>query len=99
MFDYTQAEKQQALSAFFSDTENLKLIIMPSKQKKKYIVLKIIAELFSDQKSYTEKEVNAILEAVHDDYVTLRRYLVDYRILAREADGSRYWLKEQKKNL
>jgi hypothetical protein len=32
-----------------------------------------------------EREVNAVLEEVHDDYVTLRRYLVDEGLLERNA--------------
>ena len=49
---------------------------------------------------YTEKEVNdtlgAWLKQVSPrgglDYVTLRRYLVEFRFLARESDGSAYWV-------
>ncbi|WP_081311928.1 DUF2087 domain-containing protein [Brochothrix thermosphacta] len=42
-------------------------------------------------KSYTEKEVNTILYNWYDDFVILRRYLVDYHFLKREDDGSLYY--------
>ena len=38
----------------------------------------------------TEKEVNSRLAEFTDDIPMLRRALVDYRCLAREADGSAY---------
>jgi hypothetical protein len=30
---------------------------------------------------------------VYDDYVTVRRYLIEYGFLDRKDDGSQYWLK------
>ena len=35
--------------------------------------------------------MNGILQEIYDDYVTIRRYLVEYRFIDREPDGSRYW--------
>jgi hypothetical protein len=43
-------------------------------------------------RAYTEKEINQALRKFTRDTASLRRYLVDYGCLAREADGSRYWL-------
>lgn len=40
----------------------------------------------------TESELNEKLSAFHDDVAVLRRYLVDYGLLERAADGSRYSL-------
>ena len=37
------------------------------------------------KREYSEREVNAVLEEFHDDYVTLRRYLVDEGLLERNA--------------
>jgi hypothetical protein len=42
---------------------------------------------------YGEKDVNKILLEVYDDYVTLRRYLIEHGILDRSRDGREYWLK------
>lgn len=37
-------------------------------------------------------EVNEILRPVYDDFVLLRRYLIDYKFLTREKDGSCYYV-------
>ena len=50
-------------------------------------------KLFEKGKSYTEFEVNEILKPVYDDYVILRRYLVDYGYLDRLDNGTSYWVK------
>jgi len=41
----------------------------------------------------TEREINTILRSAHafGDHVTLRRELVNHRLLARKADCSAYW--------
>ncbi|MMZ69439.1 hypothetical protein D1872_322810 [compost metagenome] len=49
---------------------------------------------FDTHKKYTEKEVNGILRTADTDYVTLRRYLIEYGFLDRKDDGSMYWVKE-----
>jgi hypothetical protein len=62
-----------------------------------FAVLQEIADEFQRGQAYTEKEVNQILKAVNDDYVTVRRYLIEYGYLDRKPDGSQYWLKENRK--
>jgi hypothetical protein len=64
----------------------------PRKQKEKLVLLNRISELFSPEKKYTEKEINAVLSEVHEEYVEIRRYLVDYGFLDRKPDGSSYWV-------
>jgi hypothetical protein len=68
------------------------LLAFPRKQKAKLVVLNRLAELFEPEHRYSEREINGILAAVYEDYVTLRRYLIDYGFLARKRDGSEYWL-------
>lgn len=65
---------------------------LPRKQSHKRIVLQEIVKRFEPNRFYTEKEVNEVLKDVYEDHVTLRRYLIDFSLLEREADGSRYWL-------
>ncbi|MDA8412034.1 MAG: DUF2087 domain-containing protein [Treponema sp.] len=62
----------------------------PKRQKEKLVLLKRIAERFELDRTYTETEVNRILMPIHADYVMIRRYLIDFRFLEREADGSAY---------
>ena len=45
--------------------------------------------MFEPGQAYAEKEVNKTLSAVHPDYASLRRYLVDDEFLHRR-DGF-YW--------
>jgi predicted transcriptional regulator len=74
-------------------TVNGKLTYMPPKQKKLLVVLRWVASLFQADTLYTEPEVNAILKGIYEqDYVTLRRDLVDFGYLRRERGGGKYWL-------
>ena len=72
-----------------------KVITLPRKLNKKKILLGIIAENFEIERLYSEKEVNNILVQWYDDYVILRRYLVDFKFLTREDDGSSYVKEKQ----
>ncbi|MBI5275419.1 MAG: DUF2087 domain-containing protein [Burkholderiales bacterium] len=53
---------------------------------------------FAARRNYTEKEVNALLNAHHTfgDPASLRREMVEMRLLGRLSDCSRYW-KEPKR--
>jgi hypothetical protein len=68
---------------------NGRLAQYPAARGKRRIVLEHIAAAFEPGVRYPEKMVNATLRAWHDDYATLRRYLVDELLLSRE-DGV-YW--------
>ena len=62
---------------------------IPTVAGKRRIVLEYLAAMFEPGVRYSEREVNAILRAWYDDHATLRRYLVDSGLLAREA--GQYW--------
>jgi hypothetical protein len=66
-----------------------RIITMPAKRSKRLVLLDYVAGLFDVGVHYTELEVNSRLRPVFDDYVALRRYLIDEGFLAR-ADGE-YW--------
>jgi len=85
----TSEEEKKILNTFFQDG---KLISFPAKQKRKLIILRYISALFESDRTYTEKEINQILQGVFPDFVTLRRYLVDYGFLERNPEGSKYHL-------
>jgi hypothetical protein len=66
---------------------------LPAKRKKLLVILRWLASLFQADRLYSEAEVNAVLKAVYEeDYVSLRRELVDYGYLRRERGGGKYWL-------
>jgi len=86
----TEVEKENYLKIYFLDQ---KLISFPTKQKRIIVVLQHIANFFEHKKKYSEKEVNEVLKRIYHDYVTIRRYLIEYGFLDRKADGSEYWVK------
>lgn len=65
---------------------------IPAQQKKLQAVLRHIARQFQPGRDYSERQVNAVLAGFHPDIASLRRGLISYGLLAREADGGRYWL-------
>jgi predicted transcriptional regulator len=71
----------------FLDGERLKSI--PRQWKKREVILRYLADQFKFGRRYAEKEVNEILSRTHEDYASLRRYLVDSQRLAREREI--YW--------
>ena len=86
-FDISQVERDKVLKTFFRDD---RLIAFPAREKKKLIVLERFCRLFGRGRIYTEKQVNEMIEPLYHDYVTIRRYLVDYGYFEREKDGSEY---------
>lgn len=68
-----------------------KMHAMPMKQPQIVIILDEVSLKFEGEREYTEKEVNEILSEIYEkDFVTLRRYLVDFGYLNRTRDGSVY---------
>lgn len=90
-YEITEEEAHKILKNAFETINPLKLKVLPAKEKKKFIVIGRIAEQFETGKDYTEKEVNALLKEIYEDFPTLRRHLVDYGFLSRTTDCSRYW--------
>ncbi|MBA4386197.1 MAG: ArsR family transcriptional regulator [Anaerolinea sp.] len=73
-------------------TVNHRLTHLPSKQKKLMIILCWLVSLFEKDRLYSELEVNEILKEVYEeDFVSLRRDLIDFGFLRRERGGSKYW--------
>src|SRR5919202_209884 len=66
-----------------------RLKAIPSQLKKKQVVIHWMAQKFQPGKKYSEKQVNAVLKPIHDDFATLRRELINMKYLARQ-DGV-YW--------
>jgi len=69
------------LAAFF---RNGRLETIPSRRERRQAVLVHLAGRFAPDREYAEDEVNRILQDLHTDHATLRRYLVDAGLLRRE---------------
>jgi hypothetical protein len=84
------AADQQVLRDY---TQGKILIRLPSKRGKTQIILRWLATLFEPGLMYNEAKVNEILKAVYaEDYISLRRDLIDMGYLRRERGGGKYWL-------
>ncbi len=92
-YEITQQEEQKILSTVFASMQPLRLKTFPPKEKKKMVILRTIAKEFEEGIRYSEVQVNEILKDIYPDYVTLRRYLIEYGYLERTRDGSAYWKK------
>ncbi|HAI22108.1 MAG TPA: hypothetical protein DCM14_09495 [Clostridiales bacterium UBA8153] len=90
LLDAAARERERVINAYFTGD---KLKIIPARQRRRLVVLELLASHFDPTRTYSEPEVNAILEAVYPDYAALRRYLVDHGFLDRKTDGSVYWRK------
>ena len=73
-------------------TENGRITQFPAKNAKWLVMLRWLATRFEPDVRYTEKQVNAILLPLHEDYATMRRSLVEYGFMRREQGGGDYWL-------
>lgn len=91
-FNITEKEREKVIHTYF-DVESGRLNRFPSKEKRKVVVLQHIIKSFELNRTYTEKEVNEIIKYVYDDFVTIRRYFIEYGFMERAKDGSAYWVK------
>lgn len=92
-FAITAEENEKILAACLPDGPDGPLALFPAKEKKRLAILRHIVKYFDPTATYSEKEVNAVLKRFYDDYVLLRRYLVDYGFMDRTVDGGKYWIK------
>lgn len=65
----------------FVDEGRLKAVPVRAGQRR--VVLEYLAGRFEEGIDYPEAEVNEVLTRFHDDYASLRRYLVDEGLLTR----------------
>ncbi|NLN49164.1 MAG: DUF2087 domain-containing protein [Clostridiales bacterium] len=90
----SKSEEDKIVVSLFESLQPLKLKVFSPKEKKKIVILRKIAEQFEKDRKYSEKEVNAILKAIYEDYATIRRYLIEYGFMGRTNDCKEYWLNE-----
>jgi hypothetical protein len=83
---------EHARKALQQFDEQGRLIRWPSKFTVQRLALWVLWTRFDAKRVYTEREVNAILRQANDfgDHVTLRRELINHRLMARKSDCSEY---------
>ncbi len=91
-FKITEKEYRKLTQQYFDfSVPHLTLTRLPKGQKKVIALLYRIRAEFSFGTEYPQTAVDAKLKTIYFDYVTLRRYLIDYGFLARTADNRTYW--------
>lgn len=75
-------EQQRIVGRLFNDG---RIERVPAKRKVRAAVLLEVLSRFEPGRDYAECEVNEVLLGVHEDFAYLRRELVNYHYLEREA--------------
>lgn len=85
-------KKKVNISTFLDDAGKITQIPVPNRTK--IPILAYLADKFEEDRIYSEKEVNEIINAWHTfgDYFILRRLLIDYKLLERTQNGEKYWV-------
>ncbi|WP_456272463.1 DUF2087 domain-containing protein [Bacillus sp. AK031] len=91
-YNVTNQEREKVLSTYFKEGLEGPLSEFPSKEKRKFIIIQHLIKRFDPEEAYTEKEVNEVIKAVFYDFVTIRRYFIEYKFMSRNRDCSKYWL-------
>ena len=82
-----QSWEDKVLSTFVIDD---RLTQIPARFKKRQVILRWLADKFEFDRRYTEREVNEIIQRHHPDYASLRRYMIESKLMQREKGV--YWL-------
>lgn len=85
--DTSQDAWEQKVLQTFVDGGRIKEL--PSRHKKRLVVLTWLANQFEMGVRYSEQEMNERLKQYNPDYASLRRYLIDYQFMRR--DRGIYW--------
>ncbi|MFD2614347.1 DUF2087 domain-containing protein [Paenibacillus gansuensis] len=91
-YNLTRKEYDEAIAKYFPQGTDGPLTTFHIQEKYKLVVLRELASKFEPGRTYTEKEINEVLKARYADFVTLRRYLIEYGFMDRKPDGSEYWI-------
>jgi len=63
----------------------------PAQEKKFQVLLRYVLDAFEPGRRYSEKQVNQLLSRYSKDTAALRRGLIEYTLVAREANSGAYW--------
>jgi hypothetical protein len=81
--------ERKVLSTFLLPDGRIKAF--PVQEKKYQVLVRYVLKEFQPGVRYPEKRVNQILLRFNEDTARLRRSLVEYRYMAREGGGGKYW--------
>ena len=78
--------EDKVLSTFVMDD---RLTQIPARFKKRLVILRWLVQDFEFDRRYAEREVNEIIQRHHPDYASLRRYMIENKLMQR--DKGIYW--------
>jgi hypothetical protein len=81
---------EQKVIATFTGPDG-RIIAFPVQEKKFLVLVRYVLKAFEPGIKYTEKRVNQLLKEYNEDTARLRRSLVEYKYMAREGGGGKYW--------
>jgi hypothetical protein len=84
-----RAYDKQVLQTFLAPDSRLRSL--PRQQKKFQAVLRYAIQRFESDRRYSEREVNNLLSELHADTASLRRGLIEYKLMQRDAKLGQYW--------
>lgn len=86
------ALSQNARKALMQFDSRGRLVRWPNKYSVQKLAMWVLWSLFDGRRVYTEHEVNQVLKAANafGDHVTLRRELIDHRLMSRRSDCTEY---------
>lgn len=85
----SDAFDRKVLSNFLDKDGKIKAF--PAQEKKFIVILNHVIQAFEHGKKYSEKEVNSILEHFNEDTASLRRGMIEYKLMERQGGGKEYW--------
>jgi hypothetical protein len=81
--DDDPAFEAKIVRAFIRDG---RLVTIPAREKRRQVIYRYLRDqVFTEDRSYPEKEVNQRLALFHPDVATIRRGMVDGGLVTREA--------------
>jgi hypothetical protein len=91
--DTTPAASPMVVKAATQFDEQGRLARWPAKYSVQRLAMWGLWMHFAAKRIYTEREVNDVFKRWHTfgDHVTLRRELINMKLLSRKSDGSAYW--------
>lgn len=79
---------ERVLRTYFDESGRLRSL--PAQHKKRQVVLRRLAEAIEPDRVYSEPELNRVIRQFHDDVASIRRMLIEEKLVLRARDGHAY---------
>ncbi|MDV6377045.1 DUF2087 domain-containing protein [Sporosarcina sp. GW1-11] len=86
-------EKREIIQRFFPEGVAGPMNEFPATEKQRLIVMEVIAQRLNGEITYSEREIEQLLQTVYADVDLVKKSLIDYALVGHTRDGSQYWLK------